>query len=233
MTVSQHTVVLTSSGYVYTWGSGIYGSLGHGFKSEKSLTIPCLVENLRELNVVSIGCCAAIVSSEVSSIRASQSSAFSNRKEDSDCTCLTFIVEKEHIHANAEILSKRSAYFRANTSKVIDVPHFSKRIFLLLIQFLYVDGLTVKIDEAVELYYLADMYQLDGLAYSCMSTLERNLCIQNVFGMLKKAIDFDCSKLKSICLKFVQNHSVVRSLKEEEFKILPFSVLSEIESKIV
>ena len=48
-------MALTSSGYVFTWGSTEYGQLGHGNKSKrKYLTTPCLVEGFRDHNVIQI-----------------------------------------------------------------------------------------------------------------------------------------------------------------------------------
>jgi hypothetical protein len=229
---SQHTVALTTSGYVYTWGREFHGSLGQGLRSEKSLTIPCLIEDLREHNVVKIGCCAAIVDPTPSSVRDSQSLAFSEREKNSD---ITFIIEKQHIHANMDVLSKRSAYFRANnSSKEIDVPNCSAETFTLLIKFLYMDSLTVNIYQAVELYQLACTYQLDGLKYLCMATLENNLSIDNAVVILKRVIDYSsCDGLKKICVKFVsEKYNVIRSLKEEELvETLPNSLLLEIEQK--
>ena len=84
---SYHTMALTSSGYVFTWG--YWGEVGHGNikLKRKYLTIPCLVEGLREHNVVQIASgnrhCAVIVDSKPSTIRQSQQASFNN-KEQSD-----------------------------------------------------------------------------------------------------------------------------------------------------
>ena len=52
---SERTMALTSSGYVFSWGWwALEGQLGHGNKSKgkKYLMIPCLVEVLRDHNVI-------------------------------------------------------------------------------------------------------------------------------------------------------------------------------------
>ena len=104
----SHIIALTSSGYVFTWGSVDYGQLGHGNKPKRKnlriqyLNTPCLVEGLCDHNVVQITSgyshCAVIV---VSVIRQSQQASFNN-KEQSD---IVFMVENERIYANIEILS--------------------------------------------------------------------------------------------------------------------------------
>ena len=97
-------MALTSSGYVFTWGSTRFGVLGHGERSSLlpvlCLTIPCLVEGLCEQIVVHIASgpayCAVIVDSSPSTIRQSQQESFNN-KERSD---VIFMVEHDPIYAN-------------------------------------------------------------------------------------------------------------------------------------
>ena len=94
---SYHTIMaLTSSGYVFTWDYSGNGRLGHG-KSKLWLSIPCLVEGLRDHNVVHIRSgyhhCAALVDPSPSSIRQSQQTPCNN-KENSD---VVFMVENEPV----------------------------------------------------------------------------------------------------------------------------------------
>ena len=52
---STHTMVLMSSGYLFTWGYAEDGQLGHGnAKVLECISIPFLVEGLREHNVIQI-----------------------------------------------------------------------------------------------------------------------------------------------------------------------------------
>ena len=78
----------------------------------------------------------------------------------------------------------------------------SKAAFLCVLDYLYLDGFTVSIDDAVELWVLADMYQLEGLKYSCMLALERGLLWDvNVSNILQEVEDLSCpcDELKRIC----------------------------------
>ena len=84
----RHTLPLTSSGYLFTWGSIWFGELGHGNVQVRSFCIPCLVEELHEPNIVQISSigshCAVLVDpTNPSIIRESQQDSF-NKQEDSD-----------------------------------------------------------------------------------------------------------------------------------------------------
>jgi len=86
-----HTMALTSTGHVFTCGRTQFGALGHGYGNVKvkCVSVPCLVEGLREHNVVHISCgiahCAVLVdSTSPSDIRQSQQQASVNNQEDYD-----------------------------------------------------------------------------------------------------------------------------------------------------
>ena len=48
-----------------------------------------------------------------------------------------------------------------------------------LMEYLHADANSVTIENVVELYILADMYQVTGLKPACFSILERVLCDNN------------------------------------------------------
>ena len=110
-----HSMALTSSGYVFTWGKGrgTTSCLGHGESKLKYITIPRLVEGLREHNVVQISSlcehCGVLVDSSPSAIRQLQEVSFNN-KEHSD---VVIMVENEALYGNVDVLSQKSDYFAA------------------------------------------------------------------------------------------------------------------------
>jgi alpha-tubulin suppressor-like RCC1 family protein len=196
-----HTMALTSSGYVFTCGSVMDGVLGHGSVKIECFSIPCLVEGLREQNVVQISSgschCAVLVNPiSPSSIRLSQEASFNNQ-EHSD---VVLMVENQPLYAKIDVLTQKSDYFaamfrsnmRESIERVVNMPSCSKASFLHLLEYLYLDDFTVSIDDVVELWGLADMYQMEGLKYSCMGTLERGLCEENVSQILQEAEDLSC-----------------------------------------
>ena len=91
------------------------------------------------------------------------------------------------------------------------MPHCSKAAFLLVLKYLCLDDFTVSIAHTVELWVLADMYQLEGLKLSCMSALERGLCEENVSQILQEAEDLGPSYnwLKRICHEYFEHHHLI------------------------
>jgi hypothetical protein len=69
------------------------------------------------------------------------------------------------------------------------------------------DGFTVSLDDVVELWVLADMYQLDGLKYCYMGALETNLCKDNASEVLEEVEDLSCpcDELKRICHEYLES----------------------------
>jgi alpha-tubulin suppressor-like RCC1 family protein len=51
---SEHTVALTGQGWVYSWGQGEGGLLGHGDINSK--TTPTVIQSLKELQIASVVC---------------------------------------------------------------------------------------------------------------------------------------------------------------------------------
>jgi hypothetical protein len=211
-------MALTSSGYVFTWGSVEDGVLGHGSVKLKCFSFPCLVEGLRDLNVVQISSgsehYAVLVdpTSPSTSIRQSQHASFNNQ-EHSD---VVLMVENEPLYANIDVLTQKSDYFaamfrsnmRESIDKIVQVPNCSKTVFLHVLEYLYLDDFTVSIDDVVELWVLADMYQMEGLKYSCMGALEMGLSEDNVSHVLKEVDELNCpcDELKWICHEYLEPH---------------------------
>ena len=198
----QHTMALTSSGYVFTWGI-----LSHSI----GCTIPSLVEGLRDHNVVQITTCerqsAVLVDpTNPSTIRQSQQASFNNQ-QNSD---VVFKVENERIYAIVDILSQRSDYFaamfrsnmRERLERVVEVPSCcSKVAFVHILKYLCLDDFSVCVEDIVEVWVLADMYQLEGLKLTCMGSLERGLCKESASDILEQADDLSCpcDGLKRLC----------------------------------
>jgi hypothetical protein len=140
-----------------------------------------------------------------SSTRESQQASFNNKLH-SD---VVFKVENESLYANVDVLTQKSDYFaamfrsnmRESIERVVEVPNCSKASFLLVLEYLHLDGFTVSIDDVVELWVLADMYQMEGLKYCCMGALERGLCEANVSQVSEDVEEMSCpcEELKRIC----------------------------------
>ena len=182
------TMALSTSGYVYAWGELCRGYIcdwgklrprDHTESTTTGVTVPRLVEGLREHNVAHISCkkvhCAALVDPSVSGIRQAQQLHFNNKKH-SD---VTFMIgeDSEPIYASIDVLSSKSEYFKAmfrsnmreSNERVVNVPGDTSRgAFLKMLRYLCLDDFVLKEDDnekeiTDEVLELADMYLLEGL----------------------------------------------------------------------
>jgi hypothetical protein len=223
-TGSKQTSALTSSGYVYTWrGDGRFKD------TSTRASTPCLSEKLRDYNVVQIGISkgydpyhVAVIDPTPSASRAElDKRELLNNEQYSD---IVFMVEGQPIHAKKDLLVVKSEYFRAMFSSnmresregEIKITCCSRATFVVLLEYLYTDvfSLTDKSDffeddcyALLELFVMADMYQMDGLMILCETELESHLCLGNALNVLLQIekIGTACDRLKEVCLDLIDS----------------------------
>ena len=203
-----HTMALTSSGYVFTWGYNSSSQLGHYSTTKMFYSFPCLVDGLREHNVVQISCgsyyCIVMVDLSFSTHRQSQLAFFNYEEHHSD---VVLMVENQPFYAKSEILCKKSDYFaamfrcnmRESIERVVRVHECSRESFERVLEYLYFDGFRVSFHEVAEMWRLADMYQMEGLKLCCLAALEREN--KDAKQILKdiESLSCPCDELKRIC----------------------------------
>ena len=93
-------------------------------------------------------------------------------------------------------------------ARLVTISDCSKAIFLqVLMRYVCMDGFSVRIDDVLDVWVLADMYQMEGLKLCCLGSLKRDLCKKNdASRILEEAEDLSCpcDELKRICLKVLQ-----------------------------
>lgn len=159
---------------------------------------------------------------------------------DDEFSDVTFVVSGHRIHAHRAILAKRCEHFaamfrsgmRESLEREICIPNIPSSIFKLMLEFLYTDGVKINIDieQAVDLYVAADLYQLDRLKEMCSFVVKRNMNVTNVTYLINEASSAHCQTLKDICMEFMIANFEVLS-KREEIKILSHSLLLELLAK--
>jgi len=246
----SHSVALTSSHEVYTWGNGDHGKLGHG--CGKKVSTPQLVEKLVGQKVVCVASynehTACLV--EPHSVNASRRHApgtmvqigagyLHDMKElvnDEEFSDVTFIVENRPVHALRAILAKRcehfSAMFRSGMRESeagveIPIPNMSYPVFLLIMEYLYTDAVKIEVEHAVELYIAADLYQLSTLREMCCVVVKRNISADNAAYMLQSAHENCCQSMKDIAMAYIVDHFDIVS-KSEGIKAISHGLLLEI-----
>jgi len=246
----SHSVALTSHGHVYTFGNGDHGKLGHG--SGRKLSTPLLVEKLKNHKVVKVASYNEHTAALVEPIHDSgaiwgafgsntvsvTSSYILNMKEmvdNDEFADVVFIVNNERVYAHRTILASRCEHFaamfrsgmRESFEQEIKIPNVSKPVFLLLMEYLYTDAVTIGIEHAVELYILSDLYQLERLRNICITVIKRNLSIDNAPTILQTATDEDCHVLKDVCMEYVITNFEMIS-KSDNIRAISHSLLLEI-----
>ena len=119
------------------------------------------------------------------------------------------------MYSSKALLIDRSEYFRAmfrsnmreSREKEVQVRGCSKGVFVLLLEYLYTGGrlgeVYVGIDDALDLYVLADRYLENGLSRQCVGVLRRGLSHENAIEMLLEVDGLGLEDLKDMCMSYV------------------------------
>jgi len=246
----SHSVALSSRGTIYTWGNGDHGKLGHG--SGKKLSAPQIVAKLQGHKVIRVASYNEHTAALVEPIDASGVfwGAFGSNSipvttsyvqdmrdmvDEDEYSDVTFLVEGQKVNAHRAILAGRCEHFaamfrsgmRESVEREIAIPNITKTVFVLLMEYLYTDSVRVDLEHAVELFMIADLYQLDRLRDICSAVVKRNLTVANAPMLLQSSADVHCQVLKDICMEFVVTNFDSIS-KKDEIKAVSHTLLLEI-----
>ncbi|RLN86543.1 hypothetical protein BBJ28_00001485 [Nothophytophthora sp. Chile5] len=213
----SHTVALTDTGEVFTWGNGDHGKLGHNDTTK--VTLPKLVDVLEGKRVISVASynehTVALVD-PVAMLRASMltSSYVGDMRQlidNAEFSDVTFLIEGRAVHSHRAILAARSDHFRAMFSSGMreshehEIPllHTRVPVFLALLEYIYVDSINVEAEMALELFAAADLYTLDRLKGLCEIIVQKNICVDNAAALFQSSDDLRSYRLREICLSYM------------------------------
>ncbi|DAZ94414.1 TPA: hypothetical protein N0F65_003443 [Lagenidium giganteum] len=216
----SHTVALTDTGEVFTWGNGDHGKLGHNDTTK--VTLPKLVETLQSKRVISVASynehTVALVD-PVATVRTSLLTSsyvcdFRNLIDNEEFSDVRFIIEGRAVHCHRAILAARSDHFRAmftsgmreSRENEISLSHIRVPVFLALLEYIYVDSVNAGPEMAIELFAAADLYTLDRLKGLCEIIVQKNIAVENAANLLQAADELHSFRLREICLGFMVLH---------------------------
>lgn len=216
----SHTVALTDTGDVYTWGNGDHGKLGHN--DTNKVTVPKMVDVLATKRVIAVASynehTVALVD-PIATVRASQltSSYVGDMRQLIDApefADVTFMVDGRAVHAHRAVLAARSDHFRAmftsgmreSREHTVTLEHMRVPVFLALLEYLYVDSVDVGAEMALELFAAADLYTLDRLKALCEIVVQKTMDVENAAVLFQSADALHAQRLRDICLAFIVRH---------------------------
>jgi len=113
------------------------------------------------------------------------------------------------------------------TVQSIRIPDAEPELFLSFLKFLYADAFVSTAEEANDLLYLGNKYNIAPLVTRCAELLMSKLTTKNVIGIYRTAILFDQNVLKATALTYL----LVRAeqvFQEEEFLSLEVDHLRDL-----
>ena len=237
---SVNSLALTSDGCLFSWGCGQRGRLGHG--DEMVCGVPFAIKRLRDCKVTQIssynGHSVALVEDD------SKPSAYIEKMktmiDDETCSDIVFLLKGgERVYANKGLLIAQSEYFRAmfrsgmieSRENKVKVEDCSKAIFLLFIEHLYLGEVDIRMEDAMELFILSDLYQENDLGKLCLEVIESGLSDANAIELLAEADESGLISLKDVCMAHViSNYGSFKG--KEELNSLPDSLISELLERV-
>lgn len=134
---------------------------------------------------------------------------------------ISFVVEGKNIYAH-KIMCMRCPYLRSmlcsnmkeSTQKEIVLQEIKYESFLSVLQYLYTDQVNVNLDNAMELFQIADQFGIDRMRMICESCILSSVNIENAASVLLAADATRARDLRSKCMTFIlQNFDAVSKTK--------------------
>ncbi len=83
---------------------------------------------------------------------------------------------------------------------------YSYSVYYSFLKYIYTNSIEIEIENAIELYDLANSYLQNQLKQKCIKIIEKNISTTNAFTLYSKTVYYDFQELENICLKFAANN---------------------------
>lgn len=141
---------------------------------------------------------------------------------------VTLAAGKEKFKAHKAILSARSPVFRAmfqpgsfkeQEKSFVQIEGHDPIVVKEMLTFIYTGEAPKLKEKAHDLFFIADMYQLERLKQLCKRQLWRDIDVKNVVDTLLLAMTHDLIQLKRKCTHFITDH-IAEVMKTKEWEKL-------------
>ena len=89
----------------------------------------------------------------------------------------------------------------AETSE-IEINIYSYNVYYSFIKYLYTNCVDIRLEDAIELYDLANSYCEEDLKDKCSQIIKNQISVQNAFSLYTSSVKYNCQELEHFCLKF-------------------------------
>lgn len=253
-----HSILLSESGHVFTFGRGNHGQLGHGGKD--NITLPRLIYFFKDKKVTDVAGgfyhTIVLVNNRGPKIN---SLSFDMKKllNDPARSDICFRVKNQIFHGHRCIIFARCKELSKHISleavesdedlrddigtncrehKVMDVEDIIPSAFFILLEFIYT-GMVQNVQEfstlvILDVFCLALRYKIKKLVIECEEYLCKNISDESSAAILSKTnhLGDEAKKLKTISYNYIiENFGEV--IKTPEFLNLPKDLMGQIFSK--
>ena len=105
---------------------------------------------------------------------------------------VTITVDSKEFHLHRLVLSAQSSFFRSmftsnlkeSHNRSIELKDVSATVFQLLIDYIYHGTIKLRVEELLDTYEMADMYQLTALFEECSRFLSRTVEVKNCLQVI-------------------------------------------------
>jgi RCC1 and BTB domain-containing protein len=88
-----------------------------------------------------------------------------------------------------------------NEIKEIEIDLYLYPVCYSFLKYIYTNSIEIEIENAMELYDLANSYLQNQLKHKCIKIVEK-ISTTNAFTLYSKAVYYNFQELENICLKF-------------------------------
>ena len=126
---------------------------------------------------------------------------------------IAFIVDGRKVYAH-KLLCSRCLYFhnmftgeyRESRASEIAIEDVRYDIFLLFLEFLYTDRVSVTVDVAMDLFQVADRFGVDRLKSRCEEVMHKAITVETAAHILLAADVHNAESLRERCMRYILAH---------------------------
>ena len=99
------------------------------------------------------------------------------------------------------------SFKEASAAEAIAIADVEETAFAKMLEYIYIDEVTLDAPSALGVLYCSKKYHLPGLAAECVCFLEASVSVDTVADLLSQALVFDEQPLAAHCLAFIREHA--------------------------